>query len=53
VTKASSEAIKELVRQGLLVELKEFATIFLERELLQMLVKHELWDYEILLQEGK
>jgi hypothetical protein len=42
VTKASPEAIKKLIRQGLLVELKEFATIFLKRELLQMLVKYKL-----------
>jgi hypothetical protein len=42
VTKASLKAIKKLVRQGLPVELKEFAIIFLKRESLQMLVKHEL-----------
>jgi hypothetical protein len=53
VTKASPEAIKELVRQGLPVELKKFAIIFLKRELLQMLVKHKLWNHEISLQEGK
>jgi hypothetical protein len=53
VTKASPEATKELIKQGLLVELKEFAIIFLKREPLQMLVKYKLWDYKILLQEGK
>jgi hypothetical protein len=53
VTKASPETIKELVRQGLPVELKEFAIIFLERESLQMLVKYKPWDHEISLQEGK
>jgi hypothetical protein len=49
VIKASPEAIKELVRQSLPVELKKFAAIFLERKLSQMLVKHKLWNYEILL----
>jgi hypothetical protein len=53
VTKASPEATKELIKQGLLVELKEFAIIFLKREPLQMLVKYKLWDYKILLQEEK
>jgi ssDNA-specific exonuclease RecJ len=42
VTKTSPEAIKELVRQGLPVELKKFATIFLKKEPSQMLVKHKL-----------
>jgi hypothetical protein len=42
VTKASPEAIKELVKQGLPVELKKFAIIFLKRESSQMLVKYEL-----------
>jgi hypothetical protein len=42
MTKASPEAIKELVRQGLPVELKEFAIIFLKRELSQILVKYKL-----------
>jgi hypothetical protein len=42
VTKVSPRAIKELVRQGLLVELKEFAIIFFKRELSQMLVKYKL-----------
>jgi hypothetical protein len=52
-TEASPEAIEELIRQGLPVELKEFATIFQEREPSQMLVKHEPWDHEIPLKEGE
>jgi hypothetical protein len=42
VTKASPEAIKELIRQGLPVELKKFAIIFLKKKLSQMLVKYKL-----------